>query len=158
MRSADGIVFGPTVVTERQPAAAEIGTIHVIEEGGRSCAYWCGGNDEAPTFLCAMAADTYNSKPALRQKFMELAAMMATGGREVVVTKPAAATPAPWWAELECAKCASPQAADVMHLARMATELSELALSPGGHPLGCCRVRTLAVMAGDPNAARSAAR
>jgi hypothetical protein len=34
----------------------------------------------------------------------------------------------------------------------------ELALSPLGHPVGCCKVRTVAVMGGDPNAARPAAR
>jgi hypothetical protein len=155
MNSADGIVFGPTVYTERQPAAAEIGTIHVIEEGGRSCAYWCGGNDEAPTFLCAMSADTYNGKPALRQKFMELAAMLATGGRDIVVTKVEPAASEPWWASLPCARCESSVAPDVMHRARMALELAEMQTSPNsGLPLGCCRLRVLAQMTSDPSLAQ----
>jgi hypothetical protein len=132
--------------------SAEIGTIHVLEEDGRSCAYWQGAGDEPPTFLCSMATAAYNGKPELRQRFMELAAMVATGRHDVAVGKvePAAATP--WWASLDCARCSSPNAADVMHLARQVEELSQLALSPGGHPMNCCRVRQVAVMGGDPNA------
>jgi hypothetical protein len=151
MHSADGIVFGPTVVTERRPVAAEVGTIHVLEQDGRAAAYWQGAGNEDPTFLCAMAADAYNSKPALRQRFMELAAMLATGGRDVVVSKVEPVATEPWWTSLPCAQCASPQAADVLHQARQVEELSQLALSPSGHPMACCKVRTLAVMS-DPNA------
>jgi hypothetical protein len=154
MHSADGIVFGPTVVTERRPVSTEVGTIHVIEEDGRSCAYWCGGNDEAPTFLCAMAADTYNSKPALRQRFMELAAMMATGGREVAITKAEVAMSEPWYASLECMRCTSPQADDVRYACAQVQELAELATSPSGRPLACCKVRTMAQMTSDPSLAQ----
>ena len=154
MHSADGIVFGPTVVTERRSVSAEVGTIHVLEQDGRAAAYWQGADSESPTFLCAMASDAYNSKPALRQRFMELAAMMATG-REVAVTKVAPAASTPWWASLPCARCDNPVAVDVMHRARMALELAEMQTSPNsGLPLGCCRLRVLGQMTSDPREAQ----
>jgi hypothetical protein len=154
MHSADGIVFEPTVVTERQPVAAEVGTIHVLEQDGRAAAYWQGAGNEDATFLCAMAADTYNSKPEMRTRFMELAAMLATGGREVAVTKVTAAAQTPWYASLECMRCTSPAAVDVRHACAQVQELAELALSPSGRPLACCKVRTMAQMTSDPRLAQ----
>jgi len=153
MHSADGIVFGPTVVTERRSVSAEVGTIHVLEQDGRAAAYWQGADSESPTFLCAMASDAYNSKPALRQRFMELAAMMATG-REVAVTKVTAAAQTPWYASLECMRCTSPAAVDVRHACAQVQELAELALSPSGRPLACCKVRTMGQMTSDPSLAQ----
>jgi hypothetical protein len=134
--------------------SAEVGTIHVVTEDNRAAAYWQGAGDEAPTFLCAMAADAYNSKPALRQRFMELAAMMATGGRDVVVTKVEPAAPAPWYASLECMRCTSPQADDVRYACAQVQELAELATSPSGRPLACCKVRTMGQMTSDPSLAQ----
>ena len=153
------LLHGRTIYTARQTAVAgtELGTISIVEEGGRSCAYWCGVGDAGGVFLCSVDAAVYGAHAKARELLMALAAEAASHReRGVVVGKTAAVVP--WWAELECAKCSSPQAGDVMHLARAVTELSELALSPGGHPMGCCKVRTVAVMGGDPNAARSAAR
>ena len=146
------LLHGRTIFTARQTAVAgtELGTICIVEEGGRASAYWCGVGDAGDVFLCAVDAGAYNNEAKVRELLMGLAAQVASHReRGVVVGKVAAA--APWWAELECAKCSSPQAADVMHLARQVEELSQLALSPGGRPAGCCRVRTLGVMS-DPNA------
>jgi hypothetical protein len=149
MRSAGemGIVFGPTVVTERRPVSAgTVGTIHVIEEGGRSCAYWHGIDAAEVTFLAAVESSDYAS-PEVRTQFMALVSSIAAHReRGVVAGKVASAPAAPWWASLPCAKCNSPQAADVMHLARQALELAELQVSPSGYPAGCCKIRVLGVI------------
>jgi hypothetical protein len=157
MHSADdmGIIHGRTIITERRPpTSAEIGTIHILEEGGRSCAYWQGASDEPPTFLCAMATAAYNGKPELRQQFMALAAMVATGRHDVAISKLEPAAPEPWWSSLPCAHCSSVQAQDVLHRARMALELAELPTSPNGTPLGCCKLRIVGQMTSDPSLAQ----
>src|SRR6516225_499252 len=101
------LLHGRTILTERRAASAdtELGTIHVLEEGGRASAYWCGVGDATDVFLCAIEASAYNSQPEVRTRFMELATAVA-GHRErgVIVGK---VEPAPWWAELPCARCSA---------------------------------------------------
>ena len=150
------LAIGSTIFTERQPASTELGTIHVFEEAGRSCAYWSAGGDETPMFLCSIATAAYNNKSELRQAFMALAAATAGHGEHAVAIgkKVEPPPPAPWWADLVCARCTAPQAADIRHRCAQVTELAELETSPSGLPLGCCKLRVVGQMNSDPSMSR----
>jgi hypothetical protein len=58
-----------------------------------------------------------------------------------------------------CSRCSEPEAAEILHWARQASDLSELRMSASGlYPLNCCRVKTVGAFGGRPDAPRPAAR
>jgi hypothetical protein len=118
----------------------KLGDIFLVTEADSVTAFWRGIADTRHVLLCSMLASAFNEVPLLRDRFMALASEIA--GQHAS----AASTPPPWWAELPCMTCESPQAADVRHACAQVQELSQLALSPSGVPLNCCRVKTVGAM------------
>ena len=113
--------------------------VYFVQEAGRGVAVW-RASDEAPdVFLCSVELTAYNSESQVRDLFAELVNAVAAHCRRAVVA--GTVDPAAWIAELPCATCTSPQAADVLHRARQAASIIELGLSPAGHPAGCCKTR-----------------
>jgi len=130
--------------------------VYFVQEAGRGCAFWRAANDAPDVFLCSVELTAYNSESQVRDRFAELVNAVAAHCRRGFVA--GTVNPAAWLAELPCATCASPQATDVLHRARQVASVSELGLSPGGYPAGCCRVRIVGVMGGRPDTSRPAAR
>jgi hypothetical protein len=56
-----------------------------------------------------------------------------------------------------CSRCSESEAAEILHWARQASDLSKIQMSPSGlYPMGCCRVKT--VGAYTPDSPQPAAR
>jgi hypothetical protein len=117
-----------------------LGDIFLVTEEDSVTAYWRGVSDTKHVLLCAMSATAFNEEPPLRDRFLALASEIAGHRARSITTTP------PWWSELPCMSCEAPQAADVRHACAQVTELSQLALSPSGVPLNCCRVKTVGAM------------
>jgi hypothetical protein len=148
-RSDDGmLVYGATVVTERQPAVPDrtkIGDIFTRAEGDRLCAYWRGTADTIDTFLVSIDAAVCNDAPGLHDQFLQLVSAAATArahGKPGGKTDLAAAR----FAQLPCAQCERPEAAEIRLRCGQVSDMSELDLSPLGPPAGCCRRRTVGNM------------
>ena len=59
---------------------------------------------------------------------------------------------------IPCRDCTAPEADDVRFRAGQISDVSELQLSPGGFPVGCCKRVTLAVIGGQPDRPSAPAR
>jgi hypothetical protein len=126
----------------------KLGTISFENTAEAHTAFWCGAADTEVTFLCSVKASAV-ADPEVRVKFHTLAAAVAG---HLAHGMPVAAAPvAPWYADLECMRCDSPQSADVKYACAQVQELAELALSPSGRPLICCKVHVVGAMSGMPD-------
>jgi hypothetical protein len=129
--------------------------VYFVTEGNRGVAYWRVNDDATDVYLCAVALDVYNRESQVRDHFAALVNAVAAHYRRTFTAE--AAAPTAWIDELPCAKCTSPEAADVLHRARQAASLFELGLSPGGnYPAGCCKTTIVGVMGGRPDTPRPA--
>jgi len=121
-----------------------LGEISFVDLADSQGAFWRGAADTEATLLCSVKASVIGD-PEVRDKFHALAAAVA--GRIAYGTTAVAAAPsAPWYAGLECMRCTSPQSADVRFACGQVQELAELALSPLGRPLTCCKVHVVGAM------------
>ncbi|HVI63027.1 MAG TPA: hypothetical protein VM910_10650 [Bradyrhizobium sp.] len=84
----------------------------------------------------------------MRDRFAELVNAVTAHYRRRLTAE--VADPAARLAGFPCETCEAPQAADVRHLAAQVADVSELALSPGGLPLACCKVKLVGGMGGRP--------
>jgi hypothetical protein len=130
--------------------------VYFVREGDRGVAYFRANDQAEDVFVAAIALVTYDSNSDVRDHFAALVAAAADCYRRTCAA--AAVTPSAWVDELPCSKCDSPLAADVMHRARQASDVSELELSPGGFPAGCCKRRIVGAFGGRPDALQSVAR
>jgi hypothetical protein len=150
-RSDDGtLVYGPTIVTEREgqpavPDRTKVGDISTFEADGQLRAFWRGSFDEVETFLAAVDATALNAQPELRDRFFELvSAVAAARAHGMVAGKADLASQR--FAQLPCASCDRPEAAEIRLRCGQVSDVSELELSPLGNPAGCCRRRVIGVM------------
>jgi hypothetical protein len=125
--------------------------VYFVAEGGRGCAYWRASDESADVFLCAVTLDVYNSESQVRDRFAELVNVVAAHYRREHVA--GTVGPASRLAGFPCEVCEAPEADDVRHAAAQVSDVSELALSPGGLPINCCRVHTVGAFGGRPAAA-----
>jgi hypothetical protein len=130
--------------------------VYFVREGDRGVAVWRASDDAPDVFLCSVDLAAYSNEPQVHDRFAELVSVVADHFRRQHVA--GAVDPAAWVAKLPCASCTSPLAADVLHRARQASDVSELELSPGGFPAGCCRRQVVAAFGSRPDAPRAAAR
>jgi hypothetical protein len=137
-------------------ADTRIGDIFFSAEGDRGCAYWRGVADTGDTFLCAVDLAAYNAQAEVRDQFMALASAVAAHRQRAFIA--GMGKPISRLAGLPCETCEAPQANDVRHRAAQVADINELELSPSGLPMGCCRVRTVGVMGGNPDTSRPTAR
>jgi hypothetical protein len=127
----------------------------VRESSGVGKAVFRASDSVEDVFCCAVALDAY-ADPQVRERFAELATAAADYYRRTHIA--GAADPAAWIAELPCSTCSAPEAEDVLHRARQAASLSELALTGGGYVAGCCKSRVVGIVSGGSDAPRAAAR
>jgi hypothetical protein len=121
-----------------------LGDISFVDTADSHGAFWRGAADTEATLLCSVKGSAV-ADPEVRDKFHALAAAVAghlARGSAAVTAAPSAR----WYADLECMKCTSPQSADVKYACAQVQELAELALSPSGRPLTCCKVHTVGAM------------
>ena len=121
-----------------------LGTIDFVTTADSHAAFWRGAADTEATLLCSVKASAV-ADPEVRDKFHALASAVA-GHIAYGSTAVAVAPSAPWYADLECMRCTSPQSADVRLACAQVQELAELALSPSGRPLTCCKVHVVGAM------------
>ena len=130
--------------------------VYFVQEGDRGTAVW-RASDEAPdAFVAAVALDVYDSESEVRDRFAALVEVVAAHYRRAHVV--GTGKPASRLAGLPCETCEASEADDVRHRAGQVADIAELGLSPSGLPIGCCKVRTAAVVGGRPSTSRSAAR
>jgi hypothetical protein len=129
--------------------------VYFTQEADRGVAYWHATDDAPGIFLCAIELGSYTD-PQVCARFAELVAVAAAYRKSKFTAE--VADPAARLAALPCATCENPEAADVLHLARQVADISELALSPSGYPIGCCKVHVVGAMGGRPDTPRSAVR
>jgi hypothetical protein len=127
--------------------------VYFVKEGTRD--YWRASDEAADTFLCAIASGAYDTELQVRDCFAQLVSMLATHYRRKFVAG-AGAPAASRLSGFPCETCAALEADDVRHAAAQVAELGQLALSPGGLPIGCCRVHIVGGMSGRPDTPRSA--
>jgi hypothetical protein len=127
----------------------------IRESSGVGKAVFRPTDDAEDVFCCAVALDAY-ADPQVREHFAVLASAAADYHRRNHAA--GAANPTAWIAELPCANCTSPEAADVLHRARQAANISELGVTGGNYPAGCCKSRVIGVVSGGSSAPRAAAR
>jgi len=129
-------------------------SVWFVREGNRGVAYFRANDEAEDVFIAAIALDACDSESEAQDRFAALVHVAADFFRR---KHTGAVDPTAWIAELPCAKCDSPLAADVLHRARQSGSILELNLSPGGVPAGCCRRQVLAAFR-QSDASRPAAR
>jgi hypothetical protein len=125
-------------------------------EKGAGRAVWCSEDGAEEVTLCSVDLAAYGSEASVRDRFAALVNAVANYYRGKHVA--GAVAPASRLAGLPCETCTAPEADDIRHRAGQISDASELALSPGGYPTGCCKRQIVGVMGGRPDAPRPAAR
>jgi hypothetical protein len=118
-------------------------------EMGLGRAVWRSEDGVAEVALCSVDMVAYDNEAAVRDRFAELINAVAAHHQRKHAAAPAA--PASRLAGIPCETCTAPEADDVRHRAGSVSDVSELQLSPGGFPAGCCKRVTVAVIDGQPD-------
>jgi hypothetical protein len=130
--------------------------IYFEQEAGAGRAVWRSEDGGAEAVLCSVNLVAYDSEAIVRERFSELVNAVADHYRRkhVVVT----VVPVSRLAGIPCETCKAPEADDVRHRAGQISDVSELELSPGGFPVGCCKRRIVGAFGSQPDWPRPAAR
>jgi hypothetical protein len=118
---------------------------------GRGCAIWRSEDGAVEVTLCSVDLAAYDAAALVRERFAELANTVADHHRRMHVAAPVESA-ASRLAGIPCATCTEPQADDVRFRAGQISDASELQLSPGGFPVGCCKRRIVGAFGGRPDA------
>jgi hypothetical protein len=133
--------------------------VYFLREANTGRAVWCSEDGAEEIVLCSVGLAAYESEAAVRDRFAELVNAVADYHRrnhvvEAVDRATQIAEALPY-----CSKCSEPEAAEILHQARQASDLGELRMSASGlYPLNCCRVKTVGAFGGRPDTPRAAAR
>jgi hypothetical protein len=106
---------------------------------GRGTALWHATDDAPGVYCCGVDLSAYNADGRVSELFAELTAAVADYHRRMFATE--AVAPTSRLSGFDCEKCEAPEAADVRFNASQGS--GALALSPGGHPAGCCKIRVV---------------
>ena len=117
----------------------------------RGVAYYRANDEAEDVFVAAIALVTYDSNSDVRDHFAALVTATADCYRRTY----AAVAPVSRLAGLACETCEAPEAADVRFRAGQISDVSELGLSAGGFPVGCCRRQIVGVIGGRPDTAHA---
>jgi hypothetical protein len=124
--------------------------IYFEQEASTGRAVWRSEDGTEETILCSVSLAAYDSEAVVREHFTALVNVLADHHRRTHVAV-APVSVASRLAGIPCATCTAPEADDVRHRAGQVSDVSELQLSPGGYPAGCCKRVTLAVIGGQPD-------
>ena len=125
-------------------------------EMGLGRAVWRSEDGSEEAVLCSVNQVAYDNEATVRERFGELINAAADYFRRKHAAAPAA--PASRLAGIPCETCTAPEADDVRHRAGSVSDVSELQLSPGGYPVGCCKRRIVAMIGGQPDRPRAGSR
>ena len=118
--------------------------VYFLAEGSRGTAVWRVSDNATDQYLCGVDLQAYGDEK-VRERFSELATAAADYYRRAHVAAGTADLTA-WISELLCSDCSAPEAVDVLHRARQAASISELGVTGGGYPVGCCKSRVVGVV------------
>jgi hypothetical protein len=91
---------------------------------------------------CSVDLSAYHNAPEVSRLFAELTAAVAAHHRRVHAVKVVA--PAEQLSAFPyCSECGSPEGEEIRHLLRQGASVDQIATTPSGTPLACCRVRAL---------------
>jgi hypothetical protein len=127
----------------------------VREASGVGKAVFRPTEDAEDVFCAAVALDAYDD-PRVCEAFAALVASVAAYRRRTLVAE--AVAPVSRLAGFPCEVCKEPQADDVRFRASQVSSAGEIELSPGGLPLGCCRIHTVGAFGGRPDTLPAMAR
>jgi hypothetical protein len=113
-------------------------------ELGQGRAVWRSEDGTEEAVLCSVSQIAFENEATVRDRFAELINAVAAHHQRKHAAAPAA--PVSRLAGIPCETCTAPEADDVRHRAGQVSDISELQLSAGGFPVGCCRRRIVAVM------------
>jgi hypothetical protein len=121
------------------------------DETGRGYAWWHVSDNSPGVFACGINLAAYHNDPNVNARFAELVAattayLRRTQTAEVVAPTSRLAEP--------CASCSSIEAGELRHRAGQVADIAELPTSPGGHLLGCCKVRVAGGISSVPAASQ----
>jgi hypothetical protein len=121
--------------------------VYFLQEAGRGIAVSRASDTAENVHLVSVDLTAYNADATVRERFAELvAAVTAYRTRTYTVEVAERETQI---AQLPCSQCADPRAADVLHLARQVSDLSDLPMSASGrYPMGCCKVHAVGAIGG----------
>ena len=122
-------------------------SVYFIQEAGRGIAVSRSSDTAEDMHLVSVDITAYHNDATVRERFAELvAAVTAYRTRTFTVEVAERETQI---AQLPCSQCTDPRAADVLHLARQVSDLSDLQMSASGrYPMGCCKVHAVAAIGG----------
>jgi hypothetical protein len=126
--------------------------VYFVQEVDRGVAVWRASDAAPDVFLCSVELTAYNSDSQVRDRFAELVNVVADYYRKHAAE---VATPTSHLAGLPCETCEAPEADDVRFRAGQISDVSELGLSAGGFPVGCCRRQIVGVIGGRPDTAHA---
>jgi hypothetical protein len=131
--------------------------IYFEQEAGAGRAVWRSEDGAEEVVLCSVNLVAYDSEAVVREHFAALVNAVADHHRSKYVAAPAVSA-ASRLEGIPCRDCTAPEADDVRFRAGQISDTSELRLSPGGFPEGCCKRVTLAVIGGQPDRQMAPAR
>jgi hypothetical protein len=116
--------------------------VYFDQQGDRGIATWHATDDADGVYCCGVDLTAYHGDPRVRELFSELTAAVAAYHRRVHVVK--VAVPAEQLSAFPyCSQCQSPEAEELRHLLGQGASVDQIATTPNGTPLLCCRVRTV---------------
>jgi hypothetical protein len=130
--------------------------IYFEQEAGAGRAVWRSEDGGAEAVLCSVNLVAYDNEASVREHFAALTNAVADHHRRKHEVVPVA--PTSRLAGIPCETCKAPEADDVRHRAGQISDISELELSPGGFPVGCCKRRIVGAFGSQPDWPRPAAR
>ena len=127
--------------------------VYFVQEPDRGVAVWRASDAAPDVFLCSVDLTSYHGDSQVRDRFAELVNAVADHFRRKHAAE--AVAPASRLEGIPCATCTALEADDVRFRAGQISDVSELGLSAGGFPVGCCRRQIVGVIGGRPDTAHA---
>ena len=131
-------------------------TVWFVREGNRGVAYFRANDEAEDVFIAAIALDVYDSETEAQDRFAALVHVAADFFRRKYAAE--AIAPASRLDGYPCATCETSAGQDLRSHVGQLSSAGEIPLSPGGLPLGCCKITVVGGFRGQSDAPRPAAR
>jgi hypothetical protein len=116
--------------------------VYFDQQGDLGIATWQANADAPGIPCCSVSLGSYHASSRVRELFGELTAAVADFHRRTSAIE--GATPAERLSAFPyCSECKSPEAEEIRHLLGQGASVEQIATTPNGLPLSCCRVRAL---------------
>jgi hypothetical protein len=128
--------------------------VYFVTEGTRGTAVWRASDDATDVYLCGVDLQAYEDAQ-VRAHFATLVDAVANYFRRAHAAE--AVDPASRLDGYPCATCESLEGQDLRSRVGQLSSAGEIPLSPGGLPLGCCKITVVGGFRGQSDAPRPAA-